>query len=280
MMRARGQRTWGLLLAVLVISSTGCLGFLNPVAPEAVQYAHTCPPLPQECRNHVYIFFVTGMDPLDCANLNGVRDFLNELGYLKTWNGQLYHVPHFIQEIRRIHQEDAEAHFVLIGFSFGANAIREMARSVGEDNIPIDLLVYCGANTFTDCPENRPANALRVLNFLATGCIWNGADLTGAVNECYADVWHFGSVTHLHTLNVLVDELVVVAGRVPVISLLPAEDPGPHPARSVPLAEDTRDDWDFLKMPAPNAPLSSLALPERSTPEPHPVDAQASGLLP
>jgi hypothetical protein len=262
----RGRQVTCLVLAALLVSSSGCLGFLNPIAPEAIDYAKKCPPLPQECRNRVYIFFVTGMDPLDFANLNGVREFLNDLNYLKTYSGQLYHVGHFSREIRRLHHEDPEARFVLIGFSFGANAVRDIANEVGKDDIPIDLLVYCGGNTLEDRPKDRPANALRILNFLATGCIWNGADITGALNECYSDVWHFGSVTHLHTLNVLVDELTVVAARVPMISDLPAEDPGPHPARPALPIDDVRDEWDFLKLPAPTAPAGPAARP----PEPPP----------
>jgi hypothetical protein len=258
---APGRRIMKLALVFVLVSSGGCMGFLHPVAPEAVEHAKACPQLPQECRQHVYVFFVTGMDPLDYANLHGVRDFLNDIDYPKTYTGQLYHVGYFAEEIRRIHQVDPEARFVLLGFSFGANAVRDIASNVGKDAIPIDLLVYCGGNTLKDCPEDQPANAIRILNFLANGCVWNGDHLSGATNEYYGDVWHFGSVTHLKTLEILVDELAVVAARVPVNEF--PDDPGPHPARVVPPMEKLpRDDWDFLKLPAPGQPVLPPPVPQ------------------
>src|SRR5439155_11479436 len=116
----------------------------------------------------VHVFLIHGMDPLDFANLSGVRDYIQSLGFIKTHYGQLYHLWEFKKELRRVHEEDPEARFVLIGFSFGANMVRELANAVKQDGIVIDLLVYLGGNTLENTPPNRPDHVLHIVNILAS----------------------------------------------------------------------------------------------------------------
>jgi hypothetical protein len=194
---------------------------------------------------------VHGLDPFDYANLSGVRDYLHSLGFNQTYYGQLYHGGHFDREIRRLRREDPESRFVLIGFSLGANVVRDLAHEVNSEDIRIDLLVYLGGNTLEDIPEDRPENAEHIVNILACGCIWNGAWLEGAENIYEDDVFHFGSPTHTHTLEVLTREILHVAASVPVIQQLDQpraafdEEPTPRPVNHD--ASAARDDWDFLK---------------------------------
>src|SRR5262249_60003608 len=135
------------------------------------EYVAACREAPKCARDHVYIFMINGLDPVDYSNMTGVRHYLNELGFQKTYYGQLYHTPYFDNEVRKIHQADPDAHFVLIGFSFGANMVRSIAQGVKREGIQIDLLVYCGGNTLKNCDNDQPDNARRILNILATGCI-------------------------------------------------------------------------------------------------------------
>src|SRR5439155_1183533 len=119
----------------------------HPVQSSLPELAQACQELPNGCRDHVYVFMIHGMDPFDYANLEGVKDYLHELGFTRTYYGQLQHTARFTKEVRRIHQEDPDARFVLIGFSFGANMVRNIARDVKGDSITIDLLLYLGGNT-------------------------------------------------------------------------------------------------------------------------------------
>src|SRR5438034_10131305 len=87
-----------------VAANAGCLGFLHPVdMPYAKQLTEPCQSVPRCCRDHVYIFMVNGLDPWNYGNLTGVRDYIQELGFNKTYYGQVYHVWWFNAEIRRIH---------------------------------------------------------------------------------------------------------------------------------------------------------------------------------
>jgi hypothetical protein len=250
---------WIGLLAVGLASGSGCASLFHSVEPAKAECALSFQELPKCCRDHVYIFLVHGVDPLDFANLAGVRKYLIELGFPKVYYGQLYHAGHCAKEIRKIHQEDAEARFVLIGFSLGSNMARNICHGVKDEGIHVSLLVYLGGNTLENTPKDKPENAGRIVNILASGCIWNGAWMDGVENIHETDVWHFGTPTHPRTLRLFADELATVAASVPIIQeepkSMPAaeEEPKPRSARSIQSVQ--RDEWDFLK------PVTSLRMP-------------------
>jgi hypothetical protein len=220
---------WRCTLALGILTSiSGCATNLNVldgfqhVAPEAGQPDAAC------AKDHVYIFFNHGMDPLDFANLGGVRDYVQSLGYHKTYYGKLCPDSHFDHEICRIHKEDPCAHFVLLGFSFGANRARDVAQAVKNDGIKIDLLVYLGGNTLRNVPRDQPENVCRMINILANGCIWNGDHLERAENIQVDHVWHFGSPSHPYTLELLARELAALVTPVADASA-PERIPAPQP---------------------------------------------------
>ena len=148
----------GLPALLLLLAQTGCLSFCHPIEPPSPEVFTACKELPQPCRNHVYVFFIHGMDPLDFCDLSGVRDYVQSLGFIKTYYGQLYHTWYFTDEIRKVHQRDPEARFALVGFSFGANMVRNVANAVRADGVNVDLIVYLGGNTLTNSEEDRPPN--------------------------------------------------------------------------------------------------------------------------
>jgi len=257
----------GLPALLLLVAQTGCLSFCHPVEPPAPDDMTACKELPAPCRNHVYVFFIHGMDPLDFADLSGVRDYVQSLGFIKTYYGQLYHTWYFTDEIRRIHERDPEARFVLVGFSFGANMVRNVTNKVRDDGVFIDSLIYLGGNTFTNSEEDRPANAGHIVNILATGWIWNGTTLDNADNINYDNVWHFGSPTHPQTLEVLAQQLREVASRVPFVERsYPELETAPTPRPVVQPTSSQRDEWDFL---APGGEIPTLS------PKPAPAKLQS-----
>jgi hypothetical protein len=253
------------LCTACVMSGSGCMAYLHPVGPPRPEQMEPCQAVPKYSRDHVYVFFVDGMDPLNFANLSGVCEYVQALGFNKTYWGQLFHTPVYTKKIREIQQQDPEAHFVLIGFSFGANAIRDIANEVRKDNIFVDLLVYLGGNTLENSPRDQPDNVGHIINILATGWIWNGADMDRAENLSVPDVWHFGSPTHRETLKVLAQNLAVIAETIPVPdpgappSMRPAgeEEPTPLPLMNMKRASNKAPEWEFLhpcsrlKMPPP-----------------------------
>lgn len=237
-------------LGLLLLLGTGCLSFTHPVKGPPIEDTQIVG-LPRECRNHLYIFFVHGLDPLDCGNLYGVRDYLISLGYIKTYLGQLYHGGTFEKEIRRLHEEDPQAHFALVGFSLGANVARDIACAMRSDHITIDLLLYVGGNSLGNSPDERPENVGKVIHILPKIDSAVGSAIDGADNVEFTDTYHFGAPTHPKTLEILTQELAAISLRVPVV-MPPApppareEAPTPRPLKPAP-GDAARDEWDFLK---------------------------------
>jgi hypothetical protein len=286
-----------LLAAALAGSSggTGCMCYLHPLPQLAPEFTEPCHGVPKAARDHVYVFLVHGLDPLDFANLSGVADFVRDLGFCKTYYGQLYHPPWFDSEIRKVCQDDPEARIVLVGFSFGANMVRSLAQSVKTDHVKIASLIYFGGNTLHNNDRDQPDNAEHIANILAYGCIWNGAQMDRAENLRAPGVWHFGSPTHPVSLKVLARELARVAATVPVIEEPPdvpppEEAPTPRPLkpqadelppprrlpppeelpppRPVPPPKETahHGEWDFLKPVSSLQPTIPPPLPEGTYP--------------
>src|SRR5579875_611198 len=190
------QRLGAIALAALCLATgQGCLSFVHSLDLPPKEQIGQGEAIPAPSRNHVHIFLIHGLDPLDLANLNGLTEYIQRLGYIKTHYGQLYHLWSFKKEIRRLHQEEPQTRFVVIGFSFGANMARELVNAVKQDGIVIDLLVYLGGYTLDNSPQSQPENVVRVVNILAAGCFWD-AKIDRAENLHYRNVWHFGSPTH------------------------------------------------------------------------------------
>src|SRR5262249_14970241 len=147
------------------------------------QVAEPCQAVPKACRGHVHVFLMNGLDPMNYGNLIGLRDYLQELGFCKTYYGQLYHLWWFESEIRRLHTEDADAHFALIGFSLGSNVVYEIARAVERYGVHIDLLVFLSGNHFASpMPHRRPENVGKVVNLLASGVMASRGERDWAEN--------------------------------------------------------------------------------------------------
>lgn len=238
-------RYWFRLLAAASLATlSGCLGYyVHPLAPPPPERAQPCLGLPKCCRDHVYVFFLNGLDPLNKDNLTGLRDYVNRLGFNQTYYCQLVHRWWAEREIRRIHDRDPLARFVLVGFSFGANEVCSITQALDHDAIPVDLVVYLGGDTLHEGDRDRPANANRVVNITAHGCtmlfggyIWDGAEIQGAENLRVTQVGHSGLPTYPQTVEILADGLFQVASAVPVLQppappADPVQEEAPPPRR-------------------------------------------------
>jgi hypothetical protein len=255
------QRLCHCLLAAALAGTSGCLGFCHPVDLSHVADDATCKNLPKCWRDHVYIFLVNGLDPVNYGNLTGLRDYLQGMGLNRSYYGQIYHAWYFENEIRHIHEQDPNAHFVLIGFSVGVNVIDSMARTVQKDGIFIDLMVFLSGNhPVKPLPKQQPENVGRVINILADGCMGNHGERCYAENVRLIETFHFGSPTHPVTLEMVAEAIACIVKTVNVAEpvakpLAPAPDEPPTP-RPVHIPVSThKDEWDFLK------PVARLSKP-------------------
>jgi hypothetical protein len=274
------------LLAFGLLPVCGCLGFLHPIDSNLLNQSGPCQALSHCCKDHVYIFLINGLDPMNYGNLSGLRDYLNQLGMSRTYYGQLYHVWYFAHEIRRIHQEDGNARFVLVGFSLGVNLADYLARLVEPDGVHIDLMVFLSGNhPVQPMPRGKPENVERVLSLLAGGIMGSRGERHWAENVRLSGSWHFESPTHPTTVSVLAMEMAMLSATVPITEPaappLPRSDeeaPTPRPVRTKRTAR--HGEWDFLK---PVARLSHFPDDDRpargnaaASPQTFPVSEPAS----
>jgi hypothetical protein len=240
-MRANRRKLGSWLLLTTLAASPGCLT-LSPQAlelpPECVQACHS---LPCCCRGRVFVFLIDGFDPLDGCGVARVRQSLIDLGFIKVYDGHFYHAGWFADEMRRLHAEEPDAHFVVAGFSTGAETARSLAESVAGDGITVDLLAVVDGPLWAAAVPAKPENVVRVLHL--PGCAAAGQPLA--------------------------DELTAIAGLVPVpmppVIVVGPELPTPRPVEPPPAAP--RDAWDFLK-PATrlDPPATELPMTREHTP--------------
>ena len=242
-------------LALAMGLQAGCLSFCHPVDPLPPEEVRDTFELPTGCKNRVYVFLLDGVDPLDIANMAGLQEYLHSLGYIKTYYGLPFHAFYYAKEIAAIHKREPNARFALMGFSYGAGLVRDLARDLGKQGIEIDLLVYVDGGRLSSQALGRPPNVRKVVNILAFDRD-DETEIPEAENRRYDDVWHFGTVTHPDTLRMLVRELAEVALRVPLTTHIPSAPPpngvlpAPRPAPEMlppPTPNVKRDGWKFIR---------------------------------
>ncbi len=263
-MPARGTRAgcrWMWKLIPLIGLAAGCTCHLTtnpPVAPdlcEAVESVAAC------SRSHVYVFFLQGHDPIDCASLEALKETMQSLGFPQAWYAPVWYEKHFKKEIARINQDDPKAHFVLVGYGHGVAAAADLAQTVGTQGINVDLLFCLAKRT------ERPYSVARMETILA-GCPNNleGEDVH------FVDAYSHSLPMHPETVDLLSRDLLALAGSIPAetdLPNLPYPDKEPTPQPVMPRAEKPRDEWDFLK---PASPEQHTALPPEAARKRHKLE--------
>ncbi len=262
--RASCSAAIGLLFAAW--AAAGCCCARHSVGPVADDLAEACGCIAPCGRGHVHVFFVQGVDPLDCANLEGVKEYVQSLGFGKAWFGHHFHVRKLAAEMARVQGCDPEARFVVVGFAHGTDAGQELAVAAGKHGVSVDLLVRLDGHHRRKDFACRPENVKRVITILAAGCKGNCA--VGESDDVHVTPARaFAAPTHPDTLDLLVRELAALAGNIPAVDDLPRPCFLPHAPPAHPLAAragDGRDDWDFL---AP-ASVEDRPLPSLDDPPP------------
>jgi hypothetical protein len=170
--------------------------------------------VPQEIKDHTYLFFINGLDPYYLANFRGQCQYVKTLGYNNAYCGQMSHTELFHEKIKQVRRDDLRAQIVVIGYSTGANCVRTLANQLKDDGVRIDLLVYLGGDMIKDADRSRPDNVGRILNICGHGMILLGYDLfvcgdeiKGASNH-RLDARHFLLPTRAEAAELLVRYVV------------------------------------------------------------------------
>jgi hypothetical protein len=168
-----------------VFSKYGVGTIINPINKPHPSQEAVLPPASE--RDQVYIFGVNGLNPLCLGNFNGLCSYLKEIGYKNTFFAQMYTVRPFYEDIRELKKKRCCSKVVVIGYSFGADIVRNMVNQFKDEGIEIDMLIYLGGDTIKNDPRSFPPNIKRLVNIRGNGAMlfggsMNGEPLAGAEN--------------------------------------------------------------------------------------------------
>ncbi len=285
----------GILGTAFVVGASGCLGLAKKVGSPPLEIAEVCASLPAEARGKVYLFLINGLDPFQAGDLEGVRNYVHQLGFRKTYLGQMYHQGYFGREMLRLHAEDPDARFIVVGFDRGAETARALAEQMSRSEVPIDALLLLSPNGL----EGFTVQAGQIPRIVSIAPDDPNRDVP---LPPFAESIRLQELSptqipgHSVTLDLLTRALTESASRVPVAAPLdrpfrPYLEPAPTPRPVVVKNEERQDEWDFLKprdrivlsetlrepipatpviLPAPSMPSLPLASPSPPVPGNYP----------
>jgi hypothetical protein len=162
--------------------------------------------------------------------------------------------------MRRIHTEEPDARFAVIGIGAGVEAAAGLAESVAANGVSIDLLASVDAPFWSNAPSKHPVNVQNVLSIHGLSLVGSTAQTDGDDLELPVFAG-FGVPAHSLTLERLTLQLagiaVLIATPSVTVPRLPVEgSPTPRPQAVRPSQQS--DEWDFLK------PVSHLHNPQQA----------------
>jgi hypothetical protein len=242
------RRVFALLAAVLPVVA-GCMHIYHkPCDDLPWRPADT---VPDENKACVYVFLFDDYNPFAAGHLADVRDYLQGLGFGKTYYGWSHHVNDFEVELGTVGAERPNARFAIIGYGHGAKAAHQLAAFANTVGIPIDVMIYLEP-TGLDVTEGEP-----VLNTV----VLRGADLEpGEAGTFVGRYLHAGDVPmHPETLKIIEREVTLLGLSLPPPVCPPAPPvflvpPMPAPRNVLPDLKELPPEWRFLEMRAPWLP--------------------------
>ena len=241
-------------IAIATLALPGCLHFLHPLPEPTIEMCNDFQAIPEECRAGVYVFMVNGNDPLSCANLKGVRDFLTRLGFVKAYCGEIAHEGWMAEELVCINRDLPGSRFVVVGFEYGADSARRIVQAGLNKGATIDMLLYLepkGSLYNVPLVDEGVRRTVLVQNdrWLTKPAPVDNAEI---ITVCTAS--RYGVPTHPEVLDLLLSELTQIAHTVPIViyapeGVPPLLDETAPPPRPIPERKAAPvDDWDFLKL--------------------------------
>lgn len=236
---------------LLAGTGTGCATRCHQACKPVLDAGPTCE-LPLGCRQKVYAVLVNGVTPTCGTGVEGLRDKLAEQGFAKVYSGQLCHALWLAGEMRRVHKDDPEARFVVVGYDLGGPVAARIARDAADDGLAVDALVLL------DPTGGRDGAGPRVRTIVVCSGA-GGAPAPQAETLAVPEAGHFTLPTSPAVVGLMGDLMGESAGRVPTPVPVPSVEWGYEfapPARGTPMpGPDDQPEWQFLvDVPGPKTP--------------------------
>ncbi len=147
-------------VGLLLLSSTGCIShnYGGLARSQEVDSYHS---LPLVQRNRVYIFALSGLNPLHMQKLSRWQNEWQEAGYTKIAAGQVpFHLGWMKHQMREIRSEDTDAVFVVVLHPSARSSAERWIQECQSEGLPIaQVVVVEGEKPSLSDPED-PADPL------------------------------------------------------------------------------------------------------------------------
>ncbi len=136
------SRRHGLIAGVvgILLAGSGCMSCGGNGYGLAREAGPDCEALACQ-RNQVYVFAISGLNPLEMCAVDQFRDKLNRNGYAKVGTGQIVHAMWMANEIKCIRCNEPNAAFVIVGVEGGASTAVRLAEKVSADGANVAGIV-------------------------------------------------------------------------------------------------------------------------------------------
>jgi hypothetical protein len=265
-----------LLLGCLLPFMAGCLHLAHkPIVDTDCWRASD--EIPQVSKDCVYVFMFNDHDPMHMGDLDLTRDYIQDLGFGKTFYGYPLHVGFFADKMRLIHANCPQARFAIIGFQGGAAAAQKLAGEAAISDIPIDFMLYLSPKSVAS--QDEYVLSERTITIWGEVACGNKYDC-GEGEKIFLEGAHSMMLpTNPEVLNILERELTLIGFGVPMPSrhdrpTEPLVKPIPAPRKTAARPKPLAPEWQFLRpfgTPVTLATLPSTPQPSESLPPPREV---------
>jgi hypothetical protein len=115
-------------------------------------------------RAKVQVFLMNGVDVFDLGGLSVLQTAIVDAGFSKVYYAQRFDVEWYYREIHRVHRDDPDNRFVLIGQGAAATQLQELACRLTNDGISLDAVIYLdptGVNTERSGERGYPSYVMK-----------------------------------------------------------------------------------------------------------------------
>jgi hypothetical protein len=197
--------------------------------------------LPSCQRNQVYLFAMSGVNPISMLALDSLREQVNRNGFAKVATGQTIHASWMAREMQRIHSEDPQAVFVVLGYESAAPAAQRLSEQAQALGLPVGGLVVIT----TDAQADMHSSEGRTLLISSSPPCFSSplVELT-----LVPEVTSFGLASHARTIAAITNLLSDLAAAMPIVVVEEVtgwEYPHAPPMRA--MGDPSRNpDWLYL----------------------------------
>ena len=204
------------IIATSLICSLGCKSCVNPVNPASPEVVARLQAVPAQCREHVYVMVINGLDPSNMTNAKGLAAYLESIGFPNTYFTPMRSCFCYIDQVLDIKRADPQARIALVGYSMGVCFAHKIAKDLKEDGVLVDLAIYLDPFTFNDTPKHDPEDATRIVNVITEPRLWgilHSDVLDGASNIQFLGVRHVHVPTTSSIVERVTEELTLLAAK-------------------------------------------------------------------